>query len=966
MRVVRPFVILSLLSFLILASSALAQSSGASLGGRVADETGAALPGVSITATNSATGFARTEVTSSDGRYRFPSLPVGRYTVVADLSGFASVTRPNVELNVATARELNFTLRQAAVKEQITVTAESPLIATEPAVGTIVSQRELENLPLNGRQFANLGSLAPGTTLSVNSDPTKPGQLTIALNGGSGRNVNYLIDGGDNTDDTIGGALQNFNLEAVQEFKIQTMQYKAEYGRSSGGVLTVVTKTGTNELSGSAYGFMRNKGLNSKTKIESDNDLPKSDYKRRQYGASIGGPIIPDRIHYFGTYEKLKRETNYVIDTGGVFPTFDNNVVPTPFTDELVTLKGTANVTAAQFLQVRYGYQKNTDTYGASPLALPSFLGVTTNKYRSVLLGHSWQLSGSRMNDFIYQYTKFRNTIAAGSNDPYLVFPSGVVSGQNPNTPQSTQQEKSQFKDDFSWSSTLGGQRHDFKTGVNYVHEPILSGDFTVGTTGEFHLLRDDPNSPVTDIFVNGGFSGLQTPIEQYGFYVQDDWNFRPNLTFNVGVRYDLATGFDIDQAGNSVWRMLKTQRKYTEGYLQKFWGADDQLSNDTNNIAPRLGFTYDLRGNSQHVIRGGIGRFYDFAYTNATILFPASDVQSVFGTIYERHNATGIRNADGSFFHPGQPLPPGNEAPPLAAPTPGNVASPSITNTPYSDQLSLGYSWQANPWLGFNFEVVHSSYRDIPFRFRANPSLDSNGNPIRNASGGLVRRFREFGIGNNFRIWQGGGRAKYDGANIGFHGRLGQTVEFQGFYTYSKTKGNVLGGADEFRLTGVDFQPDMHRGARDASINTLNPWCSACFGPLFSDTPHRLTLSTVYRAPYQVNISGVYRFRSGYPYTKLAGTDLNNDINNIDLAPGVSHVNSERGDNISQLDLRVGKEFHFGGRYGVEVIGEMFNVFNSSNPAKYLSNGTPTTFAGADPTQAEQRVMQLGARFRF
>ncbi|HVR37905.1 MAG TPA: carboxypeptidase-like regulatory domain-containing protein, partial [Thermoanaerobaculia bacterium] len=209
------------------------------LKGTVSDETGAALPGVTVTATNAATGYNRSAVTAADGAFRFPNLPAGTYTVVADLSGFSSVTVNNVGVAVSTELDLPVTLKQATVKENIIVTAEAPLIATSPAVGTSVSQKELENLPLNGRQFANLGSLAPGTSLAYNADPTKPGQLTIALNGGIGRNVNYLVDGGDNTDDTIGGALQNFNLEAVQEFTIQTQSYKAEYGRSSGGVLTV-------------------------------------------------------------------------------------------------------------------------------------------------------------------------------------------------------------------------------------------------------------------------------------------------------------------------------------------------------------------------------------------------------------------------------------------------------------------------------------------------------------------------------------------------------------------------------------------------------------------------------------------------------------------------------------------------------------------------------------------------------
>ena len=213
---------------LLVSQVVLAQTSSGALSGRAVDPSGASLPGVTVTATNNATGFSRNVVTGPDGIYHFPSLPVGTYSVLAELNGFTSVTTRNVEINVATERNINVTLKQATVKEQITVTAAAPLVETSPAVGTTISQREMENLPLNGRQFANLGSLAPGTSLSVNSDPTKPGQLTIALNGGSGRNVNFVVDGGDNTDDTIGGALQNYNIEAVQEFKIQTQQYKAE------------------------------------------------------------------------------------------------------------------------------------------------------------------------------------------------------------------------------------------------------------------------------------------------------------------------------------------------------------------------------------------------------------------------------------------------------------------------------------------------------------------------------------------------------------------------------------------------------------------------------------------------------------------------------------------------------------------------------------------------------------------
>jgi hypothetical protein len=960
-----------------------AQTNAGSLSGRVSDATGGALPGVSVTATNHGTGFNRTVVTESDGSFRFQSLPVGTYDVNAELSGFGSVTTRNVEINVSTDRTLNVGLKQASVKEQITVTAASPLIETTPAIGTVVSQREITNLPLNGRQFANLGSLAPGTTLSVNSDPTKPGQLTIALNGGSGRNVNFLVDGGDNTDDTIGGALQNFNIDAVQEFNIQTQQYKAEYGRTTGGVLTVVTKTGTNDLEGSAYEFYRAKGLNSETESEKLSGAGKSPYRRNQYGLTIGGPIIRDRIHFFATAERLERPTNYVINTSPgagaapIYPEFQGQAVPTPFKDNLLTAKVSADPSATQFLQVRYGYQRNSDIYGASPIILPSALGTLTNDYHSILIGHTWQIGSNKVNDFLFQDTHFKNAILATSNDPALIYPSGVSVGQSVNTPQTTTQIKRQYKDDFAWSQTLGSMRNDFKVGVNYIDEPLLGGDFSTGTSGQYTLLNNVKGSPVIDIAIFSGFAGYNTPIKQYNYYGQDDISFNKNLTLNVGLRYDLWKGFDLNQTSNPIWQALSTQTKYNDPYLKDFQGGKGgKLKNDTNNLAPRLGFTYDLRGDSKNIVRGGVGRYYDFPYTNATILFPAVSVQSTYGQSYAYHDGNGIKNSNGTFFQPGQPLPPNQQAGGTAVNPPNEVASPTLA-TPYSDQVSLGYSWQVNPWLGLNADASHISYKDIPFRFR--------GNPIDPATG--ARRFPAFA---SFRIWDGSGFAKYNGINLGGHARLGTTFELQGFYTYSHTTGNILAGADEFRITDAGHQGDL-RTVRDQSIDPYDPNCGACVGPLNTDQKHRVTLSALYKAPLGINASGIFRYHSGTPYTEWAGADIScgptgtvgqcADGYNFDLAPGVTHVNSLRGGSFSQFDVRLAKEFKFYRNYGVEVIGEIFNLFNSKNAANYNGNcavsaatkqctftggfGQATTFAG-DPAQGEQRLAQLGVRVTF
>jgi hypothetical protein len=961
---------LTALSWLaLLPRTASAQSSGGGLTGRVQDDKKAPLPGVTISATQKATGLNRVTTTTTDGTFHIGALPVGLYTVSAELAGFATVNVQEVKVDVATERALEVTMTPATVSESITVVDEAPLISNSAAIGTVVDQRELENLPLNGRQFANLATLAPGTQLSVNSDPTKPGQQTIALNGGSGRNVNFLVDGGDNTDDTIGGALQNFNLEAVQEFKIQTQQYKAEYGRTTGGVLSVVTKSGTNTLAGSAYGFFRDKSLNSETVAEQQAGSGKQAYRREQYGASVGGPIVQDKLHFFATWEKTDRNTSYLVNTQGAVPQFDGQSIPVPFTDELGTAKLSYDISAKQYLQVRYGYQKNSDKYGDTALATPSALGTVINDYKSLLVGHTWQVGSDALNEVLFQYTKFNNSITADSNDPTLFFPSGATSGQNQNTPQTTQQTKYQYKDDFSWSQTIGGHRHDFKVGLNYINEPVLEGDFTVGTTGQYTLATNDLNGPVSGITIFGGFSGQKTPIKQYNGYVQDDWYASDRLTVNLGLRYDLWTGYDLDQRSNPIWQALSTQTTYHESYLRDFQGGKGGvLKNDKNNYGPRVGATYDLTGDGKHLLRGGWGIYYDFPYTNATILFPASAVQSTYGVVYAASplpGDVGVRNPDGSLFHLGQALPP-NQLKGNGVFAPNEIASPTLA-TPESTQTSLGYSWEVNNSLGFNFEAVDVHYRDLPYRVKINTFLDANGNPQD------ARRFPQF---NNFRLWLGNGQAKYDGANIGFHVRTGN-FQLQGFYTYSSTNGNVLAGADEFRLSDSGHQPDYSGGSRkDASVDPLNPLCSACFGPLDTDARHKLTFAGTYQAPLGFNVSGVFRYRSAQPYSVFLSNDTNHDGYTLDFPAGVSHVNSARGYSFSQFDLRIGKQFNFSSRASVEIVAEVFNLLNAKNPNAIgnaydpvtgaLLGKTANAYAGSNPLQPEQRLAQLGLKVRF
>ena len=255
--------VLSLCAFV---HTAYAQVGTANLTGMVRDDQGNALPGVGVSAKNIETGLERNDVTDETGAYRMPSLPPGIYDITATNSGFATQIQKGMRLHVGTTVGIDFGMRLSATAETMEVSGETPLIeSTESHIATTVTPEQVENLPLNGRQFANLGAFAPGTTLTVHPDPTRPSNFAVSLIGGSGRNMNVTVDGGDNNDDTVGGTNQFYSLESIAEFKLLTNRYKAEYGRSSGGVLNVVTKSGTNDPHGSFFSFFRDDALNATT-----------------------------------------------------------------------------------------------------------------------------------------------------------------------------------------------------------------------------------------------------------------------------------------------------------------------------------------------------------------------------------------------------------------------------------------------------------------------------------------------------------------------------------------------------------------------------------------------------------------------------------------------------------------------------------------------------------------------------
>jgi len=976
---------------------AIAQQTTGNIQGRIADAQKAAMPGVTVTVKNPATGIERSDVTDSEGIYRINALPIGTYDVHAELSGFTPYDRKGVVVNVSQTLDLNIDLAVGGVTEKVQVTAESPIVSTNSsAVGGVVDTTKIESLPLNGRQFANLAMTIPGVGLGFHSDPTKSTQYSPQINGGNGRNVNYQIDGGDNNDDTVGGLLQLYPLEAIQEFNFITERYKAEYGRSNGGVMNIVTKSGTNSPHGSWFTNARDKSLNAETETEKLADLSasaagkplpgKQDYRRYQFGGSLGGPIMKNKAHFFAAAERTQQDTKQTVDTLGVLPS-ENGAFATPYRENLFTAKVDSNVTASQYLTVRYGRNSNSQVYGASPRRVEENWGDSKNTFNSINVNHNYVLGGSKLNEFVFQYADFANAITARTTDPQVTYNNSVVTGYNTNTPQQTQQHKYQFRDDFSWHMTgKGGIGHDFKTGVNFINEPHLFVTFSSGSADyAYTLLTNDINGPVQTITRNKPGSSANLPTKQYAAYIQDDWRVSNRLTVNAGLRYDLLTGFDIDQSGVTNFQVL-TQAA-AAGRFDGVPGFDEfkkTPSEDYNNIQPRIGAVYDIRGDGKDVVRAGWGIYYDFGYTNANILFPGLSAQGGSGQIFSVTNTAGIKNPDGSFFTVGQPISniaSQNEVNPNGPFFSSNVAAPQLRQ-PWTAQSSVGWSHQVTASTAIDVDFVDVRGHDLGVRWPLNTRIN-----------GGARRYADLPLNPaNPTLNMSIGSSTFQGVNLGVRRRMDHGLQLNAWYSYSNAKGYGGLGVDELTTNLV----------QDAT----NPLAGIDFGPSArTDAHHKVTISAIWQAPYGISVSPIFRYRSALPLHIWYGYDANadgvsNDIYTtayafagmnddgtwkIKTIGDCTTVNCGRGAAQSAMNLRVSKGIGLSRGMHVEVFGEVFNLFNAMNPAfgvgavaggafftgtaaNHTPNAVflkPTAFAG-DAGQTEQRIGQFGFRFAF
>ena len=611
---------LVLLSIFICMSAACvwAQESTGRVNGTITDAQGATVANAQVSVTDPNTGFSRKTISGGTGNFSLPELPPGTYNMRVQATGFSTIEQKGIAVRVGQALTINQSLKPGEVNTVVEVTSESPLIELGSSqIGGSVSPTEVSSLPILDRNFSGLETLIPGVRPAEGFDPTKTRVGNVSINGGDGRQVDTNVDGGDNKDLVVGGMVQNFTMEGIQEFSVVTDHYTAEAGHSVGGIVNVVSKSGTNSYHGSAFGLFQVSTLN-RTNFFEAQGCPDANVGRCKavahryfYGGSFGGPVIKDKLFFFGAFEQ-KREPGGIIAGPGVvsqLTTFSNqttgfaggpyafpaSTLPFPYIDDLATIKLDYRISDRQNAYVRYGRQKWTnpnDQLGNTNSPFTADLSQTnsdTNNFHDLTIAHNFAISSTKVNTFTLHFQDMANGILASpsqsftypvaggttTTNPNIIFADGSQSGQNVNVPQETLIRKYQFRDDFNW---IHG-KHNMKFGTNWIYFAKMGGFFFFGASGYQVTFWDDPNCIAANNCVDGTYpQGISTPgavrelafntgsgttsqppWHSLGLYYQDDYKITPRLTLNLGLRWDANINFLRPMLGNSLTTSNRT-----------------------------------------------------------------------------------------------------------------------------------------------------------------------------------------------------------------------------------------------------------------------------------------------------------------------------------------------------------------------------------------------------------------------
>jgi outer membrane receptor protein involved in Fe transport len=916
--------------------SVLAQSSNGSISGNVTDDTGGALPGVSVTATNVATGVSRTVTSNSTGHFEVGLLPPGTYRVASELSGFQPLKFDHIVVNVGTDTALNMKMK-AGVSESLTVTAAAPLVeTTKSEVSSVVNDLAITNLPTNGRNFIDFVLTTPG----VVKDP-RSGDISFA--GQRGTENSVVVDGADNNNTFFGQSLgrtgsgrapYQFSQDAVKEFQVNANAYSAEYGRAGGAVINVITKSGTNAWQGSVFDFYRDKKYRANDYLNVLRGLPKSPYHFDQYGGSVGGPIIRDKHFIFVNYDAQRNSIPNATSLGlsdaaiaGLDPASQAAAAflktkAIPYSQKqnqnVYLIKTDHELTGNDHLSLRFNRQRftgaNFENGGLQSAAEHTGDSLVDTDTFSVV--NSTVASSSWFNELRGQYAKDREPGAANSADPEATVRQGastvLIIGRNSFSPRETTIKRNQIAD----TVTYVWAKHTFKGGFDWNRDKILnffpgnfSGVYVFNSLADF--TNKKPASYLQNFPGDGTSGGTTRPnLTDKSLFAEDQWQWSNNVTLNLGLRWDkqeIAQPHIQNPDPALLAAGLDTSRIHVDG----------------NHIGPRLGLAWTPSGDARTVVRAGYGIFYGRT--------PAIMV----GT---GHSQNGIQVLSINFPANLFPTYPAryDTLPSALKSLPQNifVFDPNFHN-PRVAQASLAFEHALTSDLSLGVTFQHVKADDLPRTADinvANPTTVTstiNGQPV-SWTKYTAKRFPNF---NRVLEFQSNGQSRYNGITLDLQKRFSNNWQARLSYTYSSTRD------DHPDATIVVPGVDDAREAQDA-LNLGDEWSRAD-----TDVPTRLVLSTVWNLAYADHLtgvahallsgwslSGIASYQNGQPVTAVVSADLNNDGNRSnDRVPGVAR-NTLRKPSQMSIDPRLTRDIPLMSRAHLQLIAEVFNLTNRTN----------------------------------
>jgi hypothetical protein len=882
----------ALLAICILTAISLAQNPRGALRGAVQDATGARISSAKIIVQSADSSLQRKATSEDRGEFRVDDLPPGQYRITVTAAGFAEA-QAYVRVAVSSVRDITVTMRPAAAPESVSIEARTSSITTQPidlasAVHQgVVTSRDLQTFPLANRSFANMAYLVPGTEPVEPSDPTKARITAVATGGSSGLNNELSVDGADNSDDYIGGFLQNFSPDSIEEFALRTANEDADTGGTTAGSVVITTKRGTNDWHGSAAFYERAAALNARFPIENPAPAPKQPFSRQNYVATRGGPIRRDKVWFFSALEYVRENASIAyspasvtqfnalaaLASQGLIPGVSSiavpAIVPVPFHDAI----GTVRLDWKQTSKSQWFLRVSEDTYLTrnnlvQQGTLPSTGLETHNNYANAVISNTYVFSANWLGTLALGASTLHLTQTRNSDLGFaLAFPFSATSltvsgfetfGDNqfatPITffPSLRNQEKYQLRYDVSHAAG----DHATKFGINLIHEPVLGGAFPGNTETLYSFphdptfyLNQEPAVFLTDLQNGASTSNLggafSQNVQRLGLYAQDSWRITPRLTFNYGLRYETTFGLFIasgrSQIANPSLPLLPQV------------GLPATAPHDyRKQFGPRLGLAYSLGVSGGTVIRAGFGLFYhDLAQNGWVTAFqavnglgagPAAVIDPNYKTPYAVHATAGLHHAIGTHW--------------------------TVSGDYTHEEGNRGFR-------GYSFPLPSTT----------------------------------------LSVFNSDNRSSYNALMLRLQGNLSPRLTLVANYTLAsaKTWGCTLGELFDY-VNGV--------------CDPFHPFGPGDYGPSGEDVRHRFVLAGTARLRGGIELSTLTQLESARPFTLTTPAGDRAVINGVKTT--LDHF---RGTPFIQADVRVSRPFRFGENREVRPFAEFFNLFNRNNP---------------------------------